>query len=132
MNSYTVKFESDSHYGETDIEAANAHDALLEALRLVESRQVYHEVIFQPYDSPGYINEIEVWDNEHGGCEDALATWQSDDLALANAAPALRDALQALVERERVDAAQSGLSDDEMTWLDDARRALARAKGGAQ
>ncbi len=48
-----------------------------------------------------------------------------------NAHDVLFDALKDLVERERSEAADSGFSDDEMTWLEDARRAIAKAKGGA-
>lgn len=128
MNTYTVNFRSDSHYGDLDIEANNPRDALSKARELVESRQVFHEVIFQEYDSPGYINEIEICDE---GSSDAILAWQSNDVSLRNAASDLRDALQELVERERREAASCGLTDDEMTWLEDARRALARAKGDA-
>jgi hypothetical protein len=50
---------------------------------------------------------------------------------LMAAAPDLLDALQELVERDRSEAADSGFTDDEMTWLEDARRVIAKAKGGA-
>jgi hypothetical protein len=50
---------------------------------------------------------------------------------LMAAAPELLDALEELVERDRSEAAESGFTDDEMTWLEDARRIIARAKGGA-
>ena len=39
------------------------------------------------------------------------------------------DALEDLVERERAEAADCGFTDDEMTWLEDARRAIKKAKG---
>jgi hypothetical protein len=47
------------------------------------------------------------------------------------AAQDLLDALEELVARDRAEAAESGFTDDEMTWLEDARRAIAKAKGGA-
>jgi protein-arginine kinase activator protein McsA len=47
---------------------------------------------------------------------------------LIAAAPQLLDALQELVQRDRAEAAESGFTDDEMTWLEDARRAIAKAK----
>jgi hypothetical protein len=50
---------------------------------------------------------------------------------LMTAAPDLLDALETLVERDRSEAAESGFTDDEMSWLEDARRAIAKAKGGA-
>jgi hypothetical protein len=43
----------------------------------------------------------------------------------------LLEALEELVERDRAEAAESGFTDDEMTWLEDARRAIAKAKAGA-
>ena len=79
------------------------------------------------YDANGDVNEIEVQDDRGG-----TLAWQDDDLALLNAAPDLREALQDLVERERAQAADCRLTDDEMTWLDNARRALSQAKGGVQ
>jgi hypothetical protein len=36
-----------------------------------------------------------------------------------------------LVTRDEAEARESGFTDDEMTWLEDARRAIAKAKGGA-
>ncbi len=49
---------------------------------------------------------------------------------IRDAAPDILDALETLVERDRSEAAESGFADDEMTWLEDARRAIAKAKGG--
>jgi hypothetical protein len=48
---------------------------------------------------------------------------------LRAAALDLYEALKDLVERERAEAADCGFTDDEMTWLEDARRALANATG---
>jgi len=47
------------------------------------------------------------------------------------AAEDLLDALRDLVARDEAEAAQCGFEHDEMTWLDDARRAIVKAKGGA-
>ena len=41
------------------------------------------------------------------------------------------DALRDLVARDEAEAAECGFTHDEMTWLEDARRAIAKAKGGA-
>jgi hypothetical protein len=49
---------------------------------------------------------------------------------LKEVGPALLAAVVDLVERERAEAAARGFSDDEMTWLEDARRAITKAKGG--
>jgi predicted Rossmann fold nucleotide-binding protein DprA/Smf involved in DNA uptake len=63
--------------------------------------------------------------------EDQPIEAQEANARLIVAAPELLDALQELVERERAEAAESGFTDDEMTWLEDARRVIAKAKGGA-
>jgi hypothetical protein len=41
---------------------------------------------------------------------------------------ALFHALQDLVERDRAEAKECGFTDDEMSWLEEARRALANAR----
>jgi hypothetical protein len=46
---------------------------------------------------------------------------------LIAAAPELLAALKDLVERDRAEAAESGFTDDEMSWLEDARRVIAKA-----
>jgi hypothetical protein len=55
---------------------------------------------------------------------------EEDEARLFCAAPDLLDALVDLVERDRAEAAACGFTDDEMTWLEDARRAIAKANGG--
>ena len=47
---------------------------------------------------------------------------------LRDAVSDLLNVLEDLVERDRSEAAESGFTDDEMTWLEDARRAIAKAK----
>ena len=61
----------------------------------------------------------------------ASKVWRDEDMHLRLAARDLLDALTDLVERDRAEAASSGFTDDEMSWLDDARRAIAKAEGGA-
>ena len=73
----------------------------------------------------GVANAV-VYRARHGGTETMQANAQ-----LIAAAPELLAELEKLVTRERTEAAVSGLSDDEMPWLDDARRVIAKAKGGA-
>ncbi len=48
------------------------------------------------------------------------------DLQASHAA--LFDALHDLVERDRAEAKECGFTDDEMSWLEEARRALANAQ----
>ena len=59
---------------------------------------------------------------------EARAAIAKANARLMAAAPDLLDALEDLVERDRSEAAESGFTDDEMTWLEDARRAIAKAK----
>jgi hypothetical protein len=59
---------------------------------------------------------------------EARAAIAQANARLMAAAPDLLDALEDLVERDRSEAAESGFTDDEMTWLEDARRAIAKAK----
>jgi hypothetical protein len=83
-------------------------------------------MLFEPYDGMP-VNEIAIKDDT----DDEVAVWIDEDLRLRLAARHLLDALEELVARDRADAADSGFTDDEMTWLEDARRAIAQAKGGA-
>ena len=73
------------------------------------------------------INEIAIHTDDH----DELAVWRDEDMHLRLAARDLLDALTDLVERDRTEAASCGFTDDVMSWLEDARRAIAKAKGGA-
>ena len=126
MTTYTVYFRTSRNYADHDIEADTPEQALALGRQLASSGDIYHEAFFDDYEGRSPINEIEV-------CEDgeSAALWQDDDLALRNAAAQLLDALEVLVERDRAEAASCGLENDEMTWLEDARRAIALAKGGA-
>jgi hypothetical protein len=128
MPAYNATFRTYTHYVDLDIEADTTEQALWISTRAADSRRADDEVFFHSYECAGCkdVNEIEVRDAE--GKTPQL--WLDDDVALRNAAAELRDALEALVERDRAEAAASGFSDDEMTWLEDARRALALVKGG--
>ncbi len=48
---------------------------------------------------------------------------------LMAAAPELLDAPRDLLERDRAETADSGFTDDEMTWLEDASRVIRKATG---
>ena len=52
-----------------------------------------------------------------------VAVWQDANFTLRLAARDLLDALTDLVERDRAEAADCGFTDDEISWLEDARRA---------
>lgn len=54
--------------------------------------------------------------------------WWRANARLIEAAPRLLEALSDLVAAEEYEAAQCGFGESEMTWLDDARAALAQAR----
>ena len=125
MTTYTVHFQNHTGSATHDIKAATPAKALARARRHVDHDSL--NLWFEPYDLTSDVNEIVV-------CDDAgneLASWCDEDTCLRLAAPDLLDALKELVARDCAEAAESGFTDDEMTWLEDARRAIAKAKGGA-
>jgi hypothetical protein len=56
------------------------------------------------------------------------ATSNEGEKAMTEIETELLYALETLVERDRAEAVECGFTDDEMTWLDDARRAIKKAK----
>jgi len=124
MTTYTVNFASDAEFASRDFDAETPEQALAIARKLYEDDP--SELWFEPYDGMD-VNEILVYDAD--GNE--LAVWYDDDMRLRHAAQDLLDALTDLVERDRAEAASCGFTDDEMSWLEDAQRAIAKAKGGA-
>jgi hypothetical protein len=59
------------------------------------------------------------------------AEQKENETRIRDAAHDLLDALEELVGRDEAETREAGFTDDEMTWLEDARRAIAKAKGGA-
>jgi len=121
MTIYTAYFRTDAEYAVEQIEAATPERALALAR---EDHSI--ELCFQSYGGLD-VNEIAIYTDG----DDELAVWRDDDMHLRLAARDLLDALTDLVERDRAEAAACGFIDDEMSWLEDARRAIAKAKGGA-
>jgi hypothetical protein len=125
MTTYTAYFRTDAEFAYYDFEAETPEQALALARKLYEDDP--SELDFETYDSGMPVNEIAIRDAD----ANELAVWQDEDLTLRLAARDLLDALTDLVERDRAEAASCGFSDDEMSWLEDARRAIAKAKGSA-
>jgi hypothetical protein len=125
MTNYTAYFRSDSEFATLEVEADTPEQALSKARKLYASDR--SELWFEPYEGMA-VNEIAITLDDPG---EEVAVWHDEDLRLRLAARALLDALEELVARDRAEAADSGFTDDEMTWLEDARRAIAKAKGGA-
>ena len=122
MTTYTAYFRTDAEYAVALIEADTPEQALVLAR---EDHSL--ELCFQSYGGLD-VNEIAIYTDG----DDELAVWRDEDMHLRLAARDLLDALTDLVERDRTEAASCGFTDDEMSWLEDARRAIAKAKGGAK
>jgi len=125
MTVYRVHFQNHVGSATHDIKARTPAKALALARRHVDDDSL--DLWFEPYDLTSDVNEIVVCDDDGND----LAFWHDEDTCLRLAAQDLLDALEELVARDRTEAAESGFTDDEMTWLEDARRAIAKAKGGA-
>jgi hypothetical protein len=123
MTNYTVHFRNSTGSAIHDIEADTPENALAFARQLVDADRLD----FERYDLSSEVNEIVVSDDAGND----LALWVDEDTSLRLAAQDLLAALEELVARERAEAADCGFTDDEMTWLEDARRAIAKAKGAA-
>jgi hypothetical protein len=126
MTTYTAYFRTDAGQAEEDIEADTPQQALAKAQELLA--KVPSDLWIEAFDDLGQVNEIEI---ESPRQDEQPVWWHDADMHLRLAAQDLLDALTDLVERDRAEAADSGFTDDEMTWLEDARRAIAKAKGGA-
>ena len=120
---FTVTFRASTRFAQIDLEAATAEEALQKAHALHEEDPF--NLDWEDYDFDArQLNAIDVA-AESGDS----ALWESDSQRLSDAAQDLLDALEDLVERERAEAADCGFTDDEMSWLEDARRAIRKAKG---
>jgi hypothetical protein len=125
MTTYRAYFRTDADYATRRIEADSPEQALALARRFYDDDPL--DLMFEPYDGGLPVNAIAIHDPDYN----ELAVWRDEDMHVRLAARDLLDALTDLVERERAEAADSGFTDEEMSWLEDARRAIAKAKGGA-
>ena len=125
MTTYRAYFYTDGDFATRRFEADTPEQALALARQLYADDPV--DLMFEPYDGGLPVNEIAIHDSDYK----ELAVWRDDAKRMQLAARDLLDALTDLVERDRAEAADSGFTDEEMSWLEDARRAIAKAKGGA-
>ncbi len=125
MTTYRAYFHTDTDYATRHFEADTPEHALALARQLYDDDP--SDLMFEPYRAGMPVNEIAIHDADYK----QLAVWRDEDMHLRLAARDLLDALTELVERDRDEAASCGFTDDEMSWLEDARRAIAKAKGGA-
>lgn len=120
---FTVTFRASTRFAECHLEAATAEEALQKAHALHEEDPF--NLDWEDYDFDA--RQLDAIDVAAETGESAL--WESDTQRLSDAAQDLLDALEDLVERERAEAADCGFTEDEMSWLEDARRAIRKAKG---
>jgi hypothetical protein len=125
MTTYTAYFYTDGDFATRRFEADTPEQALALARQLYDDDLV--DLMFEPYDGGLPVNEIAIHDADYK----ELAVWRDDAKRMQLAARDLLDALTDIVERDRAEAASCGFTDDEMAWLEDARRAIAKAKGSA-
>jgi hypothetical protein len=125
MTTYTAYFYTDGDFATRRFDADTPEQALALARQRYDDDPV--DLMFEPYEGGLPVNEIAI----HGADYKELAVWRDDAKRMQLAACDLLDALTDLVERDRAEAASCGFTDDEMSWLEDARRAIAKAKGGA-
>ena len=125
MTTYRAYFYTDGDFATRRFDADTPEQALALARQFYDDDPV--DLMFEAYDGGLPVNEIAIHDADYK----ELAVWRDDAKRMQLAARDLLDALTDLVERDRAEAASCGFSDDEMSWLEDARRAIAKAKGGA-
>ena len=124
MTTYSVRFRNNTAWACHDIKARTPEKALALARKLSTT------TASTSGSSPTILRRT----STRSWSATTTATnwlWRDEELWLRLAAQDLLDALEELVARDRAEAAESGFTDDEMTWLEDARRAIAKAKGGA-
>ena len=125
MTTYRAYFYTDGDFATRRFDADTPEQALALARQLYADDPV--DLMFEPYDGGMPVNEIAIHDADYK----ELAVWRDDAKRMQLAARDLLDALTDLVARDRAEAASCGFTDDEMSWLEDARRAIATAKRGA-
>jgi len=89
---YRAEFFTAADYAVRDFEAKTPEEALRLARRFYD--EDIGELDFRSYEDNAGLDQIQIWDSRHG----TLATWESDDYRLRQAAHELRAALQAQTE----------------------------------
>jgi hypothetical protein len=89
--SYRAEFFTAADYAHRNFEAGSPEEALQLARQFYEDNLV--ELDFRSYDDNAGLDQIQIWDRKRG----TLASWESDDYRLRNAAPQLLAALQLIL-----------------------------------
>jgi hypothetical protein len=90
---YRAEFFTAADYAQRDFEAASPEEALQLARQFFEDNLI--ELDFRSYDDNAGIDQIQIWDKKRG----TLASWESDDYRLRQAAPQLLAALKLILPR---------------------------------
>jgi hypothetical protein len=88
---YRAEFFTPADYAVRDFEAATPEQALQLARDFYDDDM--GELDFRSYDDNAGLDQIQIWDSERG----VLASWESEDYRLRNAAPQLLTALQLIL-----------------------------------
>ena len=88
---YRAEFFTAADYACRNFEAASPQEALQLARRFFEDNLI--ELDFRSYDDNAGLDQIQIWDSTRG----TLASWESDDYRLRNAAPQLLAALNLIL-----------------------------------
>lgn len=123
MPTYTADFRTDADYATRCFTAHSPLAALKKARAFYDKRT--EELMFQSYDGGHPVVEIAI----HNSDGDQVAIWQDDDLRVRLAAHDLLEALELCIDC----LAELAWLDDgtpSVSALDQARAAIAKAKGG--
>jgi hypothetical protein len=120
---YRAEFFTAADYASRDFEAETPEQAL--HLARVFYDDDIGELDFRSYDDNSGLDQIQIWDPKAG----TIATWESDDFRLRNAAPDLQKALEYFFNIMH-DYDSSRRKGYVRLAMDHARAALAKAKGG--
>jgi hypothetical protein len=89
---YRAEFFTAADYAVRNFEAETPDQALDLARQFYDDNLV--ELDFRSYDDNAGLDQIQIWDSERG----ALASWESDDYRLRQAARELLDALKSVLD----------------------------------
>ena len=118
---YRAEFFTAADYAFRNFEAETPQQALELARRFYEDNLV--ELDFRSYDDNAGLDQIQIWDSQRG----TLASWESDDYRLRQAAPDLHKALEFFFNIMR-DYDSSRRKGYVQLAIEQARAALAKAR----
>jgi hypothetical protein len=122
MTTYKAELFTAADYAFRDFETETPEQALQLARQFYDDNVV--ELDFRSYDDNAGLDQIQIWDSERG----TLATWESEDFRLRQAAPELPAALKDLHDQLEC----FGMDTAKMPSLTRSKAAIAKAENGRQ